>query len=142
MKKEEIKTLANCTTIEFLKQTNKIRHAIAEYLDYTKILEVRKNKAKITDGMSDDEKKAALNAQAKKNISDMLDIALEDNAEATARILGLICFKEDEKDIESLDPLAVLDVVMSERVLGFFTRLMQSGLIDMAGTSQKSASNE
>ena len=90
----------------------------------------------------EEEKKAAYREQARKNISDMLDIALEDNAEATARILGLICFKEDEKDIESLDPLAVIDVVMSERVLGFFTRLTQSVLIDTASTSQKSASNE
>ena len=142
IQKKETKTLANCTTIEFLKQTNRIRHAIAEYLDYTKILEIRKNKPVFTDGMTDEEKKAAIAKQSRKNISDMLDVALEDNAEATARILGLICFTEDEKEIENLDPFAVLDVVMSERVLGFFTRLMQSGLIDTAGTSQKSALNE
>lgn len=137
-----MKTLANCTTVEFLRQTNKIRHAIAEYLDYTKILEVRKNKPKFTDSMTEEEKKAALNAQAKKNISDMLDIALEDNAEATTRILGLICFIDDAKECENLDPLAVIDVITSERVLGFFTRLMQSGLIDMGSTSQKSTSKE
>ena len=140
--KKETKTLANCTTAEFLRQTNKIRHAVAEYLDYTKILEVRKNKPALTDDMTEDEKKAAMNAQAKKNISDMLDIALEDNAEATTRVLGLVCFIDDAKECENLDPFAVLDVILSERVLGFFTRLMQSGLIDMAGTSPKSTSKE
>ena len=72
----------------------------------------------------------------------MLDNALEENAEATVRILALLCFIDDAEEAEKLDPFELLDVVLSERVLNFFTRLMQSGLIDMAGTSQKSASNE
>ena len=132
------KTMANCTTAEFLRQSNKIRHAIAEYLDYTKILDIRKNKPVFKDGMTDDEKKAAIKAQARKNISDMLDCALEDNAEATVRILALLCFIEDADEAAQLEPFEVLDVIMSERVLNFFTRLMQSGLIDMADTSQRS----
>lgn len=133
------KTMANCTTAEFLRQSNKIRHAVAEYLDFTKILDIRKNKPVFTDGMTDDEKKAAINAQAKKNISKMLDNALEENAEATTRILALLCFVDDAEEAEKLDPFELLDVVLSERVLNFFTRLMRSGLIDMADTSQKSA---
>ena len=133
------KTLANCTTAEFLRQSNKIRHAVAEYLDFTKILDIRKNKPVFTDSMTDDEKKAAIKVQAKKNISAMLDNALEENAEATTRILALLCFVDDAEEAEQLDPFELLDVVLSERVLNFFTRLMQSGLIDMADTSQKSA---
>lgn len=131
--------MANCTTAEFLRQSNKIRHAVAEYLDFTKILDIRKNKPVFTDGMTDDEKKAAIKVQAKKNISAMLDNALEENAEATTRILALLCFVDDAEEAEKLDPFELLDVVLSERVLNFFTRLMQSGLIDMADTSQKSA---
>lgn len=133
------KTMANCTTAEFLRQSNKIRHAVAEYLDFTKILDIRKNKPVFTEGMTDDEKKAAINAQAKKNISAMLDNALEENAEATTRILALLCFVDDAEEAEKLDPFELLDVILSERVLNFFSRLMQSGLIDMADTSQKSA---
>lgn len=133
------KTMANCTTAEFLRQSNKIRHAVAEYLDFTKILDIKKNKPVFTEGMTDDEKKAAIKAQAKKNISAMLDNALEENAEATVRILALLCFIDDAEEAEKLDPFELLDVVLSERVLNFFTRLMQSGLIDMADTSQKSA---
>lgn len=131
--------MANCTTAEFLRQSNKIRHSVAEYLDFTKILDIRKNKPVFTDGMTDDEKKAAIKAQAKKNISAMLDNALEENAEATTRILALLCFIDDAEEAERLDPFELLDVILSERVLNFFTRLMQSGLIDMADTSQKSA---
>lgn len=137
-----MKTLANCTTVEFLKQSNKIRHAVSEYLTETKILDIRKKKPVIKDGMSEEEKKAAYREQAKKNISDMLDIALEENAEATTRVLALLCFVDDEKEAETIDPYEVLDVLMSERVLNFFTRLAQSGLIDTAGTSQKSTSAE
>ena len=131
--------MANCTTAEFLRQSNKIRHAVAEYLDFTKILDIKKNKPVFTDGMTDDEKKAAIRAQAKKNISAMLDNALEENAEATTRILALLCFIDDAEKAEQLDPFELLDVVLSERVLNFLTRLMQSGLIDMADTSQKLA---
>ena len=132
------KTMANCTTAEFLRQSNKIRHAVSEYLDFTKILDIRKNKPVFTDGMTDDEKKAAIKAQAKKNISKMLDNALEENAEATTRILAVLCFVDDAEEAEQLDPFELLDVILSERVLNFFTRLMQSGLIDMGDTSQKS----
>ena len=133
------KTMANCTTAEFLRQSNKIRHAVSEYLDFTKILDIRKNKPVFTEGMTDDEKKAAIKVQAKKNISAMLDNALEENAEATTRILALLCFIDDAEEAERLDPFELLDVILSERVLNFFSRLMQSGLIDMADTSQKSA---
>lgn len=133
------KTMANCTTAEFLRQSNKIRHAVSEYLDFTKILDIRKNKPVFKEGMTDDEKKAAIQAQAKKNISAMLDNALEENAEATVRILALLCFIDDAEEAEKLDPFELLDVILSERVLNFFTRLMQSGLIDTASTSQKSA---
>ena len=133
------KTMANCTTAEFLRQSNKIRHAVSEYLSETKILEIRKNKPALKDGMSEEAKKAAYREQAKKNISAMLDNALEENAEATTRILALLCFVDDAEEAEKLDPFELLDVVLSERVLNFFTRLMQSGLIDMADTSQKSA---
>ena len=130
--------MANCTTAEFLRQSNKIRHAVAEYLDFTKILDIRKNKPAFTEGMTDDEKKAAIKVQAKKNISAMLDNALEENAEATTRILALLCFVDDAEEAEQLDPFELLDVILSERVLNFFTRLMQSGLIDMADISRKS----
>ena len=139
---EERKTLANCSMAEFLRQSNKIRHAIAEYLDYTKLLDFRKNKPVLTDDMSEEEKKAAFREQGKKNISDMLDAALDQNAEATTRILALLCFIDDAEEAEKLNPADVFDVIMSERVLNFFTRLMQSGLIDMADTSQKSAQTE
>lgn len=134
--------MANCSTVEFLKQSNKIRHAVAEYLDYTKTIEVWKKKPEFTEGMTDDEKKAAIKVQARKNISDVLDNVLDENAEATVRILALLCFIDDADEAAEIEPFDVLDVLMSERVLNFFTRLMQSGLFGSGDTSQKSASKK
>ena len=65
------KTMANCTTAEFLRQSNKIRHAVAEYLDFTKILDIRKNKPVFTDGMTDDEKKAAADQALKDQLEEL-----------------------------------------------------------------------
>lgn len=134
-----MKTLANCTTAEFLRQTNKIRKAVADFLTDTKILDIRKNKPEITEGMSEDEKRMAYREQAKKNISDMLDCCLDEHAEKTVEVLALMCFKEgtEAQELEVCDILDVaLDLLTSERVLGFFTRLMQSDLITTANTSQ------
>lgn len=135
-----MKTLANCTTAEFLRQTNKIRKAVADFLTDTKILDIRKNQPEITEGMNEDEKRMAYREQAKKNISDMLDCCLDEHAEETVEILALMCFKEG-KEAQELEVCDILDTALelftSERVLNFFTRLMQSGLINTGGTSQR-----
>lgn len=136
-----MKTLANCTTAEFLRQSNKIRKAVSEFLKETNILELRKNQPDLTEGMTEEEKKLAIREQAKQNISDMLDCCLDENAEKTVEVLALMCFKEGE-EIKELDVCDILDVALdlltSERVLNFFTRLTQSGLISTGSTSQKS----
>lgn len=135
-----MKTLANCTTAEFLRQSNKIRNAVSDFLKETNILEIRKNMPEITESMTAEEKNAAYKEQARKNISDMLDCALDENAEKTVEVLGLMCFKEG-KEAQELDVVDILDVSLelftSERVLNFFTRLMKSGLISTGSTSQK-----
>lgn len=135
-----MKTLANCTTAEFLRQSNKIRNAVSDFLKETNILEIRKNMPEITESMTAEEKNAAYKEQARKNISDMLDCALDENAEKAVEVLGLMCFKEG-KEAQELDVVDILDVALelftSERVLNFFTRLMKSGLISTGSTSQK-----
>lgn len=121
---EELKTLANCSTTEFLRQANKLRKAVAEYLKTTKILD----------------------KSTFKSVNDVLDAMLDENAEATVRILGLMCFKETEEEINSLEPadllVAALDMFASERVMSFFIKLKNSGLLNMADTSPKSTSEK
>ena len=116
---EELKTLVNCSNVEFLKQANKIRKAVADYLKKTKILD----------------------RKTFKSVDEVLDAMLDENAEDTVKILGLMCFKETEEEINSLEPadllVAALDMFTSERVMSFFTRLKNSGLMNMADTSQE-----
>ena len=121
---------------DFLKQSNKIRHAVAEYLDTTKVMDIRKNLPNV-EGKTEAEKKQLLSEQGKKNLSDMVDLMLEKYPDETARLLGLLCFVETEEELDALNPFDVIETVLSERVLNFFTRLMKSGLIDTANTSSK-----
>jgi hypothetical protein len=136
-----MKTLANCTTAEFLRQTNKIRKVVADYLKETEILKIRKTLPVFPMNASEEEKSIMMREQAEQNISDMLDKMLDEHAEKTVEVLALMCFKEgtEAQELEVCDILDVaLELLTSERVLNFFTRLMQSGLISTGSTSQKS----
>lgn len=136
-----MKTLANCTLAEFLKQSNKIRKSVADYLKETDILSIRQHQPELTKDMSDEEKQKAMKEQAKKNLSEMLDVALEEHTEKTIEVLGLMCFTEGE-ELEKLEPMDIIDVamdiLMSERVISFFMRLMQLDQRSTANTLQKS----
>ena len=133
-----MKNLANCTPIEFLKQTNKIRHEVESWLKDTKILDIRKNRPDLIDlkpSMTDDEMKEAkaentkrTREQIRKNISDMLDAALDQYTEQTLRLLALMCFVEPE-DANSHKPIEYLnaftEIISDKDVLDFFTSLMR-----------------
>lgn len=133
-----MKNLANCTPIEFLKQTNKIRHEVESWLKDTKILDIRKHRPNLIDlkpSMTDDEMKEAKaentkrsREQVKKNISDMLDAALDEYTEQTLRLLALMCFVEPE-DANSHKPIEYLnaftEIISDKDVLDFFTSLMR-----------------
>ena len=142
-----MKHLANCSNEEFLIQTNKIRKAAAGWLKDTKILEIRKNQPKlkpITPDM-DDAKAAKIKAendlkyreQVRKNISDMLDAALETNAKKTSELLALLCFVEP-KDAESHKMTEYLkafgEMIADEDVMDFFTSLMRLANKNIFGT--------
>lgn len=122
-----MKTLANCDNIEFMQQTFRIFDDVKDYLTETKLLEIRK-KMPDTKGMSKEEEAEAIKKQVTANITEMLKTALMDNAEQTLRILGLICFCEDEKVLKS-DRKIMTEAVAAlcdENVLDFFISVMQS----------------
>lgn len=140
-----MKNLANCTPVEFLRQSNKIRHQVSTWLKETGVLEIRKHTCEllpVTDKMTDDEKakveeenKKRIDAQTKQNISDMLDAALDVNAEKTYELLGLLCFIEPE-EAGDVKPFVLLnnfaEMVNDEDVMGFFSSLMRSGLMNIS----------
>lgn len=127
------KTLANCTLAEFLRQANTIRHAVSDFWDECKIGEIVNGVPDFPDGATDEEKENIIKAFSKKKISDILDACLDTNAEKTVEIIGLMCFKSAEEAAQ-MDASEFFDVAFellgSERVVSFFTKMASSGLID------------
>ncbi len=136
-----MKTLANCNPVEFLRQTNKIRHAVSGWLNDTGILEIRKRQPALTGKETLEELEQKKREQAKKNINDMLDSMLENHAEQTAEVLGLMCFVdpeeiEDAKGVDFLLP--AMELLSSKPVIDFllsYMKLEQTGMEDSSRLS-------
>lgn len=123
-----MKTLANCNPKEFLSQTNKIRKSVARWLDLTKVMEIRSRKPQFAEDATEEEKKAAVSAQIKKNLSEMLDVILDEYPDETAELLGLVCFIAPEdlgKHTMAELMTAITEVINDRNVIGFFTSLVR-----------------
>lgn len=130
--KPKIKTLANCTVKEFLKQINKIRHEVEDLFTAANIKEIRKNIPTFSGEETEEQKAEIIREQGRKNISDILDNCLEKNVDKTVKVIGLMCFKT-EKEAENMDVSEFYDVIFellgSKRVIDFFMKLANSELI-------------
>lgn len=148
-----MKTLANCNAVDFLTQTNKIRKAVAKWLTDTDILNIRKNVPEMPakkpleypKGVSEEEKEKllaeyleeqkqrsaehyeAVQEQVKKNLTEMLDKALDEYPMETLEILGMVCFV-DKKDLEKTKGIDLLngavEAFTDDEVVRFFTSLV------------------
>lgn len=139
-----MKNLTNCSNVEFLRQCNKIRHQVQGWLKETGVLEIRKRTCElvpVTDNMTEAERIKAdvenelrIKSQAKRNISDMLDAAMDVNAEKTLELVGLMCFltPEETSKVKAFKLLREFaEMLNDEDVMGFFSSLMRSGLTDL-----------
>ncbi len=125
-----MKTLANCTPREFLKQTNKIKNAAKEWLTKTDIQGIRSRLPKIDDGMSKEEKKKAFQAQAMDNAMEILDAVLDKHPDETINIMCLVCFIEPEDaDNHTMSEFlgCIADVLQDDNVASFFVSLASLG---------------
>lgn len=125
-----MKNLANCTPTEFLRQTNRIRKSVERWLTATDIMNIRKRLPELAPELSEDEKKQAIRAQMRKNISQMLDSIMEEHPDETLELLALICFVEPENvDDHPMNEYisAVNELINDEAVIGFFTSLVRLG---------------
>lgn len=127
------KTLANCKPSEFLKQTNKIRKAVAKWLELTDVMNIRKRKIEGLDENAEPEaQKKAIAEQMKRNLNDILDEVLDKHPDETLELLALMCFVEP-KDIDKYPTIEYLNAITSligdEAVLSFFTSLARLGNI-------------
>lgn len=135
-----LKTLADCKPTEFLRQTNRIRKAVFNWITVTDIATIRARlpKYEVANKDASAEEKAAVikrNAEALKkqqmeNLNAIFDAMMEQHPDETLEILALCCFVEpknvDDHPIgEYLTAFAKL--ISDEAVINFFTSLAQLG---------------
>lgn len=130
---KQVKTLANCTEVELLRQTNKIRHAVQKWLTATDINNIRKRLPEFEKIPvdADDATREAIKArndqlkqeQIDKNVDAILDAMLEDYPEETAEIIKLCCFVEpgDKSKPVTYYLGAFAQMMKDENVIDFFT---------------------
>lgn len=133
---EKIKTLANCTDIEGLRQTNRIRHAVQDWMEIIKFAEKRKVKPDLVsipenadsetrEQLEKENRERALK-QGRANMSAILDAMLEEYPEETAKIIRLCCFVDpDDNTKPILYYLAAFTEMFSDEVVvNFFMSLV------------------
>ena len=129
-----MKTLATCSDVEFLRQTNRIRKYAEKWLKDTGIFDIRTRKlADPPEDMSEDEKKQWYRTKAKERLNDMLDAALDTHAEQTVGMLRLLCFMDpdDSEGVKMPQILGAAAQMMNDgNVLDFFTALGRLGLMN------------
>lgn len=120
------KNLANCSPIEFLRQTNRLRKAVAKWMGDTKILEIRKQVPDLSGVEDKSERERMVREQVNKNLSTMLDKILEEFPDQTIEIMALACFIEPEEANNypmSMYLSSVAELLNDEGVVSFFTSL-------------------
>ena len=123
-----MKNLSNCKPSEFLAQTIKIKNLVRDWLNATKIMDIRKNFSQVDKSLSKEERTNAIVNQALSNWSDMLDRMFIDNAEKTLALIALVNFVEPEHvdDHEVGEYLQSISELLSDsRVLSFFASLVR-----------------
>lgn len=120
------KTLANCRAAEFLRQANKIRKVAKEYYDALNISGIRDRLA--SKYAAQDE--AGKETTAHEFVSEILDAVLDENAEKTVEIIGMVAFLEPD-EAQELEPAEMFDILFncltSERTMDFFIKMASLG---------------
>lgn len=126
----KLKNLATCKPSEFLRQTNKIRKSVAKWLNITDIMNIRKRQPKLTDDMTDEQKKEAVSKQTRENFDAILDSILDEHPDETLELLALASFV-DPKDVDKHSVKEYMEsfteLLNDEDVLSFFTSLIELG---------------
>lgn len=145
-----MKTLANCTPREFLRQTNRIRISAEKWLTATKILEIRKrmpelpaptetkDKAELQKAI--EERKEAFAKQTRENLFAMLEAMLETNADETLELLALCCFVEPEDvDNHTMSEylVSIGELLNDAGVISFFDSLVRLGVSSTANIATR-----
>ena len=129
-----MKTIANLKGAEFFRATYNIIEEVEKFNNETGVMAIWKRKPTFTGEETPEEKHEIMKAQVKKNWRDMLKSALHTNAEATyAFVMCLFVMDDEENEPDGMDMLmGAFDLIADERVIAFFTKLLNSGLLGIA----------
>lgn len=123
-----MRTIANLNGVEFLRAINRARYAVEKLLTVTDVAKIRKNVPKLTGKETPEEKKEKERAQAKKNLSDMLDSLLETHPEETYECIMALCVLDDGEEPDGIEIMAAaFSLISDKRVLDFFMQLVKLG---------------
>lgn len=130
-----MKTICDLSGAEFLRHCNKVRYAVQDVLNNTKVMEIRKRMPTFTGKETEAEQKALIDAQGVKNFSDMLDRLLDENPEETYKLLrAFVVTDEGEKEPDGWDLLSVAAKLMRDRrVIDFLSSLLELGQTNTEG---------
>lgn len=127
------KTLANCSAVDGLKQMNIIRKEISDFYTALNIEGIKQKYAKKQDEYSDMDS----GALAKMFLDDILSAALDQNAEKTVEIIGLLAFmnKQESQSLSLSEAYAIInDCLNSQPVVDFFSSAVRLVTKDMERT--------
>lgn len=123
-----MKNLVNCSPREFLTQTIKIKRAVEKWLTDTDIMTIRKRMPVLPKGITAEEREAAIEKQARENLSAIFDVIAEEHPDETVDLLALMCFVDpDDANNHKMSEylIAVSEMIQSEAVMDFFTSLLK-----------------
>lgn len=128
-----MRTIANLKGAEFFRATYNIIDEVEKFNNATGVMAIWKRKPTFTGNETEEEKHEIMKEQVKKNWRDMLKSALHTNAEATyAFVMCLFVMEDGESEPDGMDMLmGALDLIADERVIAFFTKLLNSGLLSI-----------
>lgn len=131
--KETMKTLINCTNIEFLTQANRIKSDVEAFLKETGINDIRRKKTVYSGKETNEEKKALEKKRVEDIWNEIFQATFVERPEMTVDIIAKMCFTTSD-EIEKLSPTEITNLAIlllgNERINDFFTALSVWGLLD------------
>lgn len=127
-----MKTIANLNGVEFLRAINRTRYAVENLMTATDVLKIWKQNPTFTGKETAEEKLEMQRKQLKQNLSDMLDVLLEEHPEETYACIMALCVREEgEPEPDGIEMImAAFNLISDKRVLDFLLQLGRSGLIN------------
>lgn len=130
-----MKTIANLKGAEFFRATYNVIEEVEKFNNATGVMAIWKKRPTYTGNETEEEKMEIMREQVKANWREMLKSALHTNAEATySFVMCLFVLEDEESEPDGLEMLmGALDLIADERVIAFFTKLLKSGVLNIAG---------